>query len=51
MLGIDYFEFSHNITTKCVIIIRHKHIDVQKFIQLQLKKEEMDILILRKMKK
>ena len=27
LLGIDYLEFSHKITTKCVTIIRHKPID------------------------
>ena len=28
LLGIDYLEFSHDITTKCVTIIRHKPIDI-----------------------
>ena len=37
LLGIDYLEFSHKITTKCVTIIRHKPIDIPEIYTISIK--------------
>ena len=37
LLGFDYLEYSHDITTRCVAIIRHKPVDIPKLYTVSIK--------------